>query len=499
MDGETQQVKHPLLLIVSVMTATIMYSLDTSIVNIILPHLQGSLQTSQDQLAWVITSYIVVSAIVTPLLSPLVDRFGIARVLTVTTAMFTASSLLCGMATDLTQMVFFRMLQGVSGASLIPLSQSVLLNSFSRDQHPKVLSIWSFGVMIGPIMGPTLGGYLTELFNWRWVFWINLPIGLLALVGIVATVPRGKLSQPKPFDALGYILIAIAIGAFQLFLDRGHGEDWFESSEIIIEASLAALCLYMFVVHSKTAQNPFFSPEMFRDRNFLLGCVLMALLMMAMYSTLVLMPLFLQQLLNYPVVDAGILLIPRGIGVAIASIFVGKLSHRIQARYICLAGTVLMVIALHMMTEFNLYVSARVIFVSGLIQGMGLGLVTIPMMTMTFLTLNRKLHTEGTVFYSVARNIGTTIGVSAALTNLSRSTQQHQAELVQSVSLYDSDKWHMLHGLFGSHAEAVIAGEISRQASMLAYLADFNLMFLLSVATIPLLLLMRNNRYSKGP
>lgn len=485
--------KHPVMLVVSVMMATIMFAMDSTIANIVLPQLQGSLQASQDQISWVLTSYIVVSAIFTPLLSPLAARFSIARVLIVSITLFTISSMLCGIATSLTEMVIFRMLQGLSGASLVPLSQSVLLNNFPRDQHARMLAIWSVGVMIGPVIGPTLGGYLTEQYNWRWVFLINLPVGILAAIGIAATLPKDKPGIQKPFDTLGYVLIAIAIGAFQLCIDRGNIKDWFSSGEVIIEAMVAGICFYMFIVHSKTTEHPFYTPALFRDRNFVLGCLLICAVLISVYATMALMPLFLQQLRGFPIFDTGVVLAPRGAGLAVASILAGKMVHRLDPRFIVVAGLSMIAWSLHMMSRFNLDVTWSLVIWSGIIQGAGLGLVSVPLMTSTFATLHQSLRTEATVLYAVLRNIGASLGVSIAITILARQTQSNQALLVEHLSVLDGDKWQSLRALFGPQAESIIAGEVARQAGMMAYVNDFTILFYMSLAGIPLILLMRRH------
>jgi len=483
------------LLMVSVMLAAIMYAMDTTIANIVLPQMQGSLQASQDQIAWVITSYIVVSAICTPLLSPLAERFSTARVLQLSVALFTVSSLLCGMSQTLPEMVGSRMLQGASGAALVPLTQAILLHSYPRERHAMVLAVWGVGVMLGPIVGPTLGGYLTDEFNWRWVFFINLPVGLLAFLGIAATISRERTETPRPFDSLGYLLIALSIGAFQLLLDRGNIKDWFSSTEIIVEAALAALCLYMFIVHSLTTRHPFFSPALFRDRNFVLGTILIGLVLIAIYANMVLMPLFLQQIRGYSVFDAGILLAPRGAGMALTSILAGRFLRHFEARWFVITGLGFVGASAWWISQFNFDVSGSAVVMTGMLQGMGIGFITVPLMTITFATLDPAIRTEATVLYAMLRNIGGGIGVSVAITILTRSSQANHARLVEFMSVFDTEKWRLVHALFGSRAEAIVASEISRQAAMIAYINDFTVLLILTLGGIPLVLLMRRSSY----
>jgi len=491
MNTTFQETKPSPLLMASVMLATIMYAMDATIANIVLPQMQGSLQASQDQIAWVLTSYIVVSAIVTPLLSPLADRFSAARVLMVSVVAFTTASVLCGTVTTLPQMVACRMLQGASGAALVPLAQSILLHAYPRERHPMVLAIWGVGVMMGPIIGPTLGGYLTDEFNWRWVFLINLPVGLLAFAGIAATVTRDRPGAKRPFDALGYLLIALSIGALQLCLDRGNIKDWFSSGEIVIEASFFVICLYMFIVHSLTTEHPFFTPALFRNRNFVLGSLLIGVVLLSIFATMALMPLFLQQLRGYSVFDAGLLLAPRGAGMAVASITAGKLLRRYEPRVFVIVGLTVLAMSSLMMSRFNLNVTGELIVASGILQGVAIGLVTVPLMTVTFATLDPAIRTEATVLYAMLRNIGGGIGVSLAITILTRSSQANHARLVEFMSVFDTEKWRQVHALFGSGAEAIVANEISRQAALIAYINDFSVLLFLGLAGIPLVLLMR--------
>jgi MFS transporter, DHA2 family, multidrug resistance protein len=489
--SEPQYPKYPALLVISVMLATIIYALDTTIANVVLPHLQGSLQASQEQVAWVLTSYIVVSAIVTPLIGRLSDRYGVANVLLWSVGVFTFASVLCGTATSLTQMVLYRMLQGAAGASLIPLSQTVLLNAFPREKHAQALAVWSVGVMAGPILGPTLGGYLTDKYSWHWVFLINLPVGLLTLIGIAISIPRTRTPSGRPFDYLGYLLIAMSMGALQLCLDRGNHKDWFESGEVIAEAVVAVLCLYMFIVHSLTTKHPFFSPALFRDVNFLLGTALIGVLLTGVYATMALMPLFLQQLQGYSVQETGLLLSPRGIGMAVSSIMAGRLMGRVDPRWLGVTGLLCLAYSFWDTAQFTMDVGREAVVVAGLIMGFGIGFVSVPLMTATFATLALSIRVEGAVLYSMLRNIGASMGVTIAVTILSRTTQATQEQLVEHVGILDTDKWQVVRGVLGEYAEPAYAVEVARQAAQIAYINDFTFLFYLTLAGIPLVVLMR--------
>jgi len=277
---------------ISVMLATVMQVVDTTIVNVALPHVQGSMSATQDQISWVLTSYIVAAAIFTPLTGVLADRLGRKRLFAVAVIGFTVASMLCGAANSLTQLVLFRALQGALGASLVPLSQAVLLDTYPREKHGSAMALWGMGVMVGPILGPTLGGYLTEYYSWRWAFYINLPVGMLALIGVIGFVPEATSAPKRGFDFFGFALLSIAIGALQLMLDRGNALDWFDSTEVVLEAATAALAFYLFLVHMFTAEKPFIEPGLFADRNFTAGVMLMFTVGVLLLATMALLPMY---------------------------------------------------------------------------------------------------------------------------------------------------------------------------------------------------------------
>lgn len=273
---------------ISVMLATVLQVLDTTIATVALPHMQGSMSATQDQISWVLTSYLIAAAIATPLTGVLAARFGRKRLFLAAVLGFTVTSMLCGIATSLPEMVIFRLLQGAFGAALVPLSQSVLLDTYPREQHGSAMAIWGVGIMVGPILGPTLGGYLTEVYNWRWVFYVNLPFGILAMLGIMTFVSETDRDRTRGFDFYGFALLSLAVGAFQLALDRGQSKDWFSSSEIVLEMALAAVFFYTFIVHIFTHKKPFVDPALFKDRNFTTGLFFIFMVSMIMLSTMAL-------------------------------------------------------------------------------------------------------------------------------------------------------------------------------------------------------------------
>src|ERR1700741_5249807 len=310
---------------ICVILATLMQSLDTTIANIALPYIQGSVSASQDQINWVLTSSLVAAAIMIPTTGFLADRFGRKRLFLVSVAGFTIASMLCGAAQSLVQIVLFRLLQGMFGAALVPLSQSVLMAINPKERQGSAMALFGMAVMVGPVLGPGLGGWLTENYTWRWCFYINLPVGLVAFLGMIAFLPDSDRKPGEKLDWFGFGTLSIAIAAMQVLLDRGEQKDWFGSGEIWIEAIVAASAFYLFLVHTFTTQQPFVRPALFHDRNFFAGTLFIFIVGLTYYASLALPPPYLQSLMNYPVVTAGIVLAPRGVGTMIAMFVVGRL------------------------------------------------------------------------------------------------------------------------------------------------------------------------------
>jgi len=372
-------VPHRGLITVCAMVATLMQALDSTIANVALPYMQGSLSATSDQITWVLTSYIVAAAIMTAPVGWLSARFGRKPLFIACLVGFTGASMLCGVAQSLGQMVVFRVLQGVFGAALVPLSQSTMLDIYPPEQRGSAMALWGVGVMVGPILGPTLGGYLTDLYNWRWVFYVNLPFGILATVGIMLFLPKSAPRAGMKFDGLGFGVLALGIGAFQLMLDRGQDQDWFGSREIIIEAVLTGLGLYLFVVHLMTAEKPFLSPRLFRDRNLSASLAIMFSVGMVLLASSALLAPWLQTLAGYPVAAAGLVLAPRGFGTMGAMMLSGRLSGKVDPRLLMALGIVLLSYSLWSMTGWTPDVSARTVVVNTIVQGAGLGFVFIPL------------------------------------------------------------------------------------------------------------------------
>ncbi len=483
----------------SVMLATTMQAIDTTIANVALPHMQGAMAATQDQISWVLTSYIVSAAIMTPPTGFLAARFGRKRLFIGAVTGFVVASMLAGAAVNLGQLVFFRLMQGAFGASLVPLSQAVLLDIYPRHQHGRAIAIWGVGVMIGPVLGPTLGGWLTETLSWRWVFYINLPVGLMAITGLSLFVKRTYRQKKLPFDWAGFTLLSLSIGALQMMLDRGQSQDWFSAPEIVIEAVLAVLCLYLFVVHIMTTQRPFLNPAMFRDRNLSMGLSFMFLVGIIFLSTMAILPPFLQTLKGWPVILTGLVLAPRGLGMMLGMMVMGRLAERFDPRLLIAGGMMMIVISLYSMSQFTLEVSQKDIIWTGFAQGLGLGSVFVPMGVITFATLDEKYRTEATALFSLVRNIGSSIGVSISFALLARNIQINHAELAAHITPFNPLVTALgITGPEGVGRLAIINAQINQQAALIGYLNDFRFMMGISLLAAPFILLLRSPHKKGG-
>lgn len=487
------------LVAISVMLATIMQALDTTIANVALPHMQGSMGASQDQISWVLTSYIVAAAIFMPLTGFLSERLGRKRLFLWSVVGFTLASMLCGAAQSLEQIVLFRLLQGVFGAALVPLSQSVLLDTYPKEQHGSAMAMWGVGVMLGPILGPSLGGWLTEYYNWRWVFYINLPFGLLAWFGIMAFVKETPISKHRKFDLTGFFLLSLAIGALQMMLDRGESQDWFSSAEIIVEMLLAIAAFYLFISHMFTAKSPFLAPGLFKDKNFVVGLIFMFIVGIILLATMSLLPPFMQNLMGYPVIDVGMIMAPRGLGTMVAMIMVGKLSGKVDPRYKLVFGLLLTAFSMHAMSEFTADTSSFELIYIGMIQGFGLGFIFVPLSTVSFSTLAPEYRTEATSLFSLTRNIGSSIGISIVMTYLAQHAQMNHAAFADYVTPFNQAlNAAVQQGVLDNTTTAGLLKlnqMVTEQATTLAYLQDFRMMMWITIAALPLVFLLGSSKH----
>jgi len=486
------------LITICIMLATVMQVLDTTIANVALPNMQGSLGATRDQITWVLTSYIVAAAIMTPMTGWIADRFGRREVFIASVAGFTAASMLCGVATNLGVMVLFRVFQGICGAALVPLSQAVLLDINPRERHGQAMALWGAGIMVGPIAGPVLGGWLTDTFNWRWAFYVNLPVGLLALLGAAAYLPRIP-KRLRGFDFFGFAMLSIGVGALQLMLDRGDQLDWFSSAEIWLEMGLAISGAWVFVIHTATAEHPFLDPHIFRDRNLATALTLIFMVGIILLAGLALMPPMLQNILGYPVITAGMVLAPRGVGTMISMILVGRLVQRVDARILIFCGLSVTAFSLYQMTGFSPQMDKGPIIISGVIQGLGLGFVFVPLSTLAFATLEPRYRTDAASLFSLVRNIGSSIGISIVTVMLAHNLQVNRTELVSVLTPFDQQLDSVRRIGSDQVMLSMLDNEVTRQSLMVGYIDDFKLMMLVTFAVLPLLLLMRRgNRVGTG-
>lgn len=480
------------------MTATIMQALDTTIANVALPYMQGSLSASQDQINWVLTSYIVAAAIMTAPVGWIANRFGRKRVFIICSAGFTFASVLCGLAQDINQMVLFRLLQGMFGAALVPLSQAVMLDSYSLQERAKAMSIWGMGVMMGPIMGPSLGAWLTETYSWHWVFFVNLPFGIFTVLGLLVFMDETKKNLELRFDWFGFIALAIGIGAMQVALDRGEQLGWLESNEIIAEMIVSIAGFYYFFAHSFTTAKPFIQFAIFRDRNFVGGCVFMAVMGLVLFSTMALSSPYLQNVIGYPIITAGLLLATRGCGTFVAMMLVGRIMKYIEARTLIISGLSLMAGSLFFMTGWTDQTGVPEIIVLSIVQGFGLGLVFVPLSTVAFLTLPNHLRTDGTSMLTLLRNVASSIGISVVIAQLTEGSRRTYAILSEHINPFNHalqmpDVRSMID-LSSDAGRAMADAMVGIQSQIIAFSQDYQLVMIVTLCAIPLAIMIGSTK-----
>jgi DHA2 family multidrug resistance protein len=480
---------------ICVILATLMQALDTTIANVALPYMQGSVSASQDEIAWVLTSYIVAAAIMTPPTGYLTSRFGLKRIFLVSIVGFTVSSVLCGMAQSLVQIVLFRILQGLFGAALVPLSQTVLMNINSKERQGSAMALWGVAVMAGPVLGPVLGGWLTQAFTWRYVFYINVPVGILAFLGMMTFLSDTARNATAKLDWFGFGTLSLAIAALQVLLDRGEELDWFGSGEIVAEAMIAVSAFYFFLVHTFTARDPFVRLSLFRDPNFTAGTLFVAIIGLTYYASLALQPPYLQNLMNYPIVSAGLVLGPRGVGTMGSMLIVGRLIGRVDTRLLLALGLGLTAWSFYVMTGWTPDVSQKTIVVVGIIQGIGLGFLFVPLSVITLSTLAPECRAEGAGLYSLSRNIGSSIGISVVNSLLTRNTQVNHAEIARNVTsvnrAFEDFTITQFWDPISAAGRAALDAVVTQQAQIIAYMDDYKLLMIATLAAIPLLVIFK--------
>ncbi len=493
---------HPRLVLGVATLATAMAALDLTIAGIALPHMRGTFSATQDQVAWVITSFIVAAAVTIPCTGWLAGRYGRKRLFVTALVGFTIISVLCGTATSLIEEVAFRFLQGAFGAPLVPLAQAIILDTFPREKHGQALAVWGLGIMLGPVVGPTVGGYLIEEFGWPWIFYLNIPFGLITILGALAFVPETEKDRSRVFDWFGFAALGAGIAALQLMLDRGERQDWFEALEIVVEGTVVALAFYIFIVHTLTAEKTFLNKSLLQDRNFAVGLLLVFAFgflllppLLLLLPPLLLLPAFLQDLRGFPVATAGLVLAPRGLGVMVGMTLAGRLINRVDPRLAIGIGLLGTAAGTWPMVNWTLDVGWWDVVWTGFVQGAGLGLFYVPMFALAFSTLPPRYRTEGTGLFQLMRNIGSSISVSIFATLLARNTTVNYAVLAEHINPFNrafadpslSGAW----ALDRAQGLAALDVEVTRQATMIAYANDFYLLVICTLATLPLLLLLR--------
>jgi DHA2 family multidrug resistance protein len=460
--------------------------------------MQGTLSASQDQINWVLTSYIVAAAIMTAPVGWVANRFGRKRIFIICSGGFTIASVLCGLAQDINQMVLFRLLQGVFGAALVPLSQAVMLDSYALHERAKAMAIWGMGVMMGPIMGPSLGAWLTETYSWHWVFFVNLPFGIFTVLGLLIFMDETKKDFSLRFDWFGFTALAVGIGSLQIALDRGEQLGWTESNEIIAEFIVSIAGFYYFFAHSLTTDRPFIQFALFKDRNFVSGCVFMAVMGLVLFSTMALSSPYLQNVIGYPIITAGLLLASRGCGTFVAMMLVGRMMRYIEARTLIIGGLSLTCISLFYMTYWTDQTGVPEIVTLSIVQGFGFGLVFVPLSTVAFLTLPNHLRTDGTSMLTLMRNVASSIGISVVIAQLTEGSRRVYAVLSQHINPFNhAMQMPDVRGMIDlgtDKGRAMADVMVSLQAQIIAFSQDYQMVMLFTLCAIPLAIMIGSTK-----
>jgi MFS transporter, DHA2 family, multidrug resistance protein len=490
------------LLMAAIMVMSVCQFIDMTIANVALPHMQTSLNASIDTISWTLTSYIIAGVMIIPLTGWLSDRFGSRNLYIAASFLFLAASALCGTATSLTQMVLFRAFQGVGAAFVGSMAQTIMFDINRPSKQARAMSIWGMVVIIGPISGPFLGGYLTETLNWRWVFYVNLPIGIPALAILAWLLPSRPIVKRK-LDVFGATLLAIGLCALQLMLDRGQHKDWFESKEIVFEFIIMMSCIWVFFIHSRSVQNPLFPAGLMRNSNFLVGLAFMLLMGVSNVALSAMMPALLQNLYRYDVMDTGLLMAPRGFGVMVTMVATNILIKKFDSRLVIAVGYGVAALSLWMMASWSLVMNSDQIIMAGFVQGIGLGLVFMPMNMIAFSSLAPSYRPDGTTLLTLARNLGSSFGISVIVTMLARNIQISHADIASNVTsssipAIDLGSAAASLGNLGGGLLAMIDGEVNRQAAMIAYIDNFYLMFWMILCFVPLILLVKKPQQIGG-
>ena len=476
------------LILATVTLASTLYGMSITIANITLPQLQGALGATQDQIAWTVTFNIVGTAVVTPMTGWLTSRFGRRHLMICSILGFAIASIMCGRASSLTELVIFRILQGAFGAPLVPLSQAIILGVFPRQMHSMATAIWGMGVVFGPVIGPTVGGYISEAQDWRWVFYIIAPLSFVALLGAWLYIRDDRHNRNSRLDWIGFITLSIAIAALQLMLDRGNRLDWFDSTEILIEAAVGCICFYIFVVHILTTKSPYLNPWLFKDRNYALGVVLVFIYGMMNFTPMVLFPSMLQELRGYPDSIIGLLLAARGVGSLVGNFLVVWISRH-DPRIGLSLGFAAQAASCFLLAQFDINMTTSGVAWASVLQGFGVGLGWVPLTIMMFSRIAPEHIPEGAAVLHLLRNIGSSIYISLTITLIIRSTTSNYIDMISHITPFNkilgfasvSGAWTMETVLGLSN----LSGEIERQAAMIGYINAFYLLGFTGFVAIP--------------
>ncbi len=501
---------NPWIVTIAVMLATFMEILDTTVVNVSVPHMAGNLGATVDEGTWVVTSYLVSNAIILPMAGWLANRFGRRRMLMVCVGGFTLTSLLCGMATSLDMLILFRVLQGLTGGGLQPMSQAVLLETFPPKKHGTAMAAFGLGIIFAPIIGPTLGGYITDSYTWRWIFYLNLPVGLFSLLMINAFVRDPsyiRRQRSGGVDLWGIGFLALGFGTLQVVLDRGQQKDWFGSTQIRVLTFLCVFGLVAMVIRELTAEHPIVDLRVLKDRTYSAGVLIMTMLGFVLYASLMLLPIFLQTLLGYPALQSGLALSPRGIGSLIMMPIVGQLTNRYDPRKLIFVGVVVGGWTMIDLSHLNLNAGYWNIFWPQVIQGVAMAFLFIPLMAVSMSAISKEKMGNATSIYNLMRNIGGSFGIAMMTTFLARRSQVHQNQMVSHITTYDHTSqlmwrgmksWFEMHGSNSVEASRKAIGAmyvmLQQQAMMLSFVEAFWVMGIIFYCMLPLLLLLRNPR-----
>ena len=511
---QTQRPINPWIIAISVMFATFMEVLDTTVVNVSLPHIAGSLSATIDEATWVLTSYLVANAIILPMTGWLASVFGRKRLLMLSVVGFTGASFLCGLAPTLGSLIVFRIMQGATGGALQPLSQAVLLEAFAPKDRGKAMGFWGLGIVVAPILGPVLGGYLTDSYSWRWVFYINIPVGIASIVMTKMFIfdPPYLKQEKRRVDYWGIGMLAVGIGALQIVLDKGQEEDWFSSHMIAILAVISAVTIIALIVHELRTDDPVVDLRVFKTRTYAVGVFLMTIVGFVLYGSMVLLPIMLQTVLGYPPLQAGIAMAPRGVGSFFMMPLTGLMTGKFDPRKLLSVGLVVGGGTLIFLGTLNLSAGYWDIFWPQLIQGAGMALLFVPLTTVTMDSIPRERMGNATSLFNLMRNIGGSVGIATTGTLLSRHTQATTNMLGANVNIYSPAAQatfaRVRAGFIASgsdpttatnRAMAAMFGMVQRQASMVSFVSIFQLLGFLFIALLPLLLLMKRPKHQGAP